>query len=121
MRDYADARVVLLEQNYRSTGNILATARAIVSRNPDRQPKELFTEQPAGAQFTWLELEDEGQEARTAVEALGGLVKREGFALRDCAFFVRVGAQTRVLEEALRQAGIPHRVIGAMRFYERAE
>jgi DNA helicase-2/ATP-dependent DNA helicase PcrA len=120
-RDYPDARIVLLEQNYRSTANILAAAGAVVAKNRTRQPKTLYTEEGDGPLLTWLELGDEHEEARTAVEAAQALVAREGYAWRDCAFFVRVGAQTRVLEEALRFARVPHRVIGAMRFYERAE
>lgn len=119
-KDFPDALVVTLEQNYRSTGNILSSAMAVVKRNRTRAPKTLWTENPAGEQLQLVTLADEREEAAFVVKT----IRKEldaGRSHGDIAVFYRINALARVLEEALRIANVPYRVIGGMKFYERAE
>ncbi len=118
--DWRDAKVVKLEQNYRSTSIILKAANAVISRNRDRFGKNLFTEQKGGDLIEAYEAWDERREATYVVRTLKELVDN-GFSITDCAIFYRTNAQSRVIEEALRNEGLPYTVIGGMRFYERAE
>ncbi len=128
-KDYPDAKVVKLERNYRSTKTILQAAMAVVSRNRGRLGKRLWTENPVGSRISLLEAKDERDEARWIAEEIqrlaaaapaggSGAVDRRR---RDIAVFYRTNAQSRALEEALRGRGIPYRLIGALKFYERAE
>jgi DNA helicase-2/ATP-dependent DNA helicase PcrA len=119
-RDHPGATVIKLEQNYRSTNNILRVANAIIARNTERRPKRLVTEQGAGAPVTVFEGENEREEA----EYVAGDIAAQtalGHAPRDFAIFYRTNAQSRVLEEVLRARNIPYIVVGGTRFYDRAE
>lgn len=119
-RDWPDARVVTLEQNYRSTHTILRAANSIIENNAMRKPKSLWTEIDAGELITRYHAQNEHDEARW----VGGEVQRlseEGLPFADIAVFYRTNAQSRVLEETFAQADIPYRVVGGMRFYERKE
>jgi DNA helicase-2/ATP-dependent DNA helicase PcrA len=118
--DYPEAKVVLLEQNYRSTQTILDAANAVISNNFDRKPKNLFTVDGAGSKivgFTGYSGHDEAQFVADEIEQL----HREGMEYRDIAVFYRTNAQTRALEEILIRSAVPYRILGGTKFYERAE
>jgi DNA helicase-2/ATP-dependent DNA helicase PcrA len=119
-RDYPDATVVTLEQNYRSTQTILSAANAVVARNHARRPKNLWTDRGAGDPIVVAALADEYEEGRFVLgeieRALAG-----GLSRGDVAVFYRTHAQSRVVEDTLVRSGIPYQVIGGPRFYERAE
>ncbi|MGN6742270.1 MAG: ATP-dependent helicase [Amnibacterium sp.] len=118
--DYPDAKVVLLEQNYRSTQTILDAANAVIANNFDRKPKNLFTTDGAGAKiigFTGYSAHDEAQFVADEIERLHD----EGMEYRDVAVFYRTNAQTRALEEILIRSAVPYRILGGTKFYERAE
>ncbi|HEX7478200.1 MAG TPA: UvrD-helicase domain-containing protein [Polyangiales bacterium] len=117
---FPDAQVVKLEQNYRSTQRILRVAHAVVSRNIEREPKRLWTENDDGAAITVIACDDDRDEAGTAVSAMRMLLEA-GYGRADIALLYRIHAQSRVFEEALRQANLPYRVVGGLRFYDRAE
>ncbi len=119
-RDYPDATVVKLEQNYRSTSNVVKAALAVIEPSADREPKELWTENESGAPLEVIAVRDEHEEAAYVVQTLLAL-REQGQDLRDAAVFYRVHAQSRVLEEALRAARLPYKIIGGMKFFERAE
>ncbi|MDD5306194.1 MAG: 3'-5' exonuclease [Deltaproteobacteria bacterium] len=119
-KHFPGARVVTLDRNYRSTSRILKAAHGVVSKLADRRPKELWTKNPDGEPVTLVEAPDEREEARLVARAVQELVS-EGTPLSEQAVFYRVNAQSRVFEEVLRTYDIPHRVVGGMRFYERAE
>ncbi len=119
-RDFPGVTVVKLEQNYRSTSNILAAAGAVVARNRGRKIKTLWTENPPGEQIIYKRLEDERAEARFVCQEAGRWL-RKGGSLRDIAVFYRTNAQSRSVEDALVADGIPYHMIGGMRFYERLE
>jgi DNA helicase II / ATP-dependent DNA helicase PcrA len=118
--DFAGTTVFKLEQNYRSTGRILAAAHGVIAKSPEREPKELFTENPEGRAIDLLTVDNERVEAMAVVEWIR-VLRGEGMAHHDLAVFYRTNAQSRVLEEALRTARVPYAVYGGMRFYERAE
>ncbi len=119
-KDFPDSRLLRLEQNYRSTGSILAVANALISHNRSRLGKELWTEGSAGEPIALYRAFNEQDEARYVVDQVSTW-HRLGRHYRDCALLYRVSAQSRVFEETLIQAGIPYRVHGGLRFYERAE
>lgn len=119
-RDFPGVTVVKLEQNYRSTSNILSAAGAVVARNRGRKAKTLWTENPAGEKIVYKRLEDERSEARFICQEAGRWL-RKGGSLRDIAVFYRTNAQSRSVEDALVADGIPYHMIGGMRFYERME
>ncbi|HEX9052835.1 MAG TPA: UvrD-helicase domain-containing protein, partial [Anaeromyxobacter sp.] len=119
-RHFPGAREVRLEQNYRSTGNILACANAVIAKNPDRRPKTLFTSAGAGDPVRLVALENEEEEARWVAEEIGRL-RREGRPWGDLAVLYRLNAQSRPIEEALRAASMPHVVHGGPAFFDRAE
>lgn len=120
-QDYPDAQIILLEQNYRSTQTILDAAMAVIDRNPNRQPKRLFTDRGEGAKITLHEAYDENDEASYIVETIAGLTLMEDINPGDCAVMYRTNAQSRVLEEAFLKAGLAYRLVGAQRFYGRRE
>ena len=120
-RDYADARVIKLEQNYRSTGTILEAATAVVSRIAERREKTLWTSNARGTPIGYFCAQDENHEAEVICKNIQGLQAAEGMALDDFAVFYRTNAQSRVLEDGLRRAGMPYQVIGGLRFYDRQE
>ncbi|MGE3193135.1 MAG: ATP-dependent helicase [Microbacteriaceae bacterium] len=119
-KDFPQAKVILLEQNYRSTQNILDAANAVIANNFDRVAKNLFTTVGAGEKivgYTGYSGHDEAQFVADEIEAL----KRQGETYDDIAVFVRTNAQTRPLEEIFIRSGIPYRIPGGTKFYERAE
>ncbi|MFH2205120.1 MAG: UvrD-helicase domain-containing protein [Elusimicrobiota bacterium] len=118
--DFEDAKSVKLEQNYRSTSNILEAATAVINYNKKRVRKTLWTEKGAGEAVTTVEYADEREEARGIVRRIIGLAD-EGEALSDIAIFYRTNAQSRSFEEALSLARLPYRVVGSVRFFERRE
>jgi DNA helicase-2/ATP-dependent DNA helicase PcrA len=119
-RDYPDAQVVALEQNYRSTGTILRAANAVVERNPHRHPKRLWTDLGDGDPITVVSCRDEHEEARVVAGEIDRALGR-GESLADVAVFYRTNAQSRAIEDQLVRRQVPYVVVGGPRFYERAE
>lgn len=119
-RDFPGTRLLRLEQNYRSTGTILQAANALIQNNYSRLGKELWTEGDPGEKLGLYSAYNEQDEARFVVDRISA-AKAEGNDYRSNAVLYRVSAQSRVIEEALMRAGIPYRVYGGLRFYERAE
>ncbi len=119
-RDYPDADIVRLEQNYRSTARILAAANAVIAHNSDRLGKELWTEGTEGAPIRLYTAFNDLDEAQYIVREIAQAVER-GRARREIAVLYRSNAQSRVLEEALIRAQLPYRIHGGLRFFERAE
>jgi DNA helicase-2/ATP-dependent DNA helicase PcrA len=120
-KDYAEAKVVFLEQNYRSTKTILEVASGIISANLQRKPKKLWTENEDGASVTVIESYNAEEEAQSVVNEIERLVGQEQISLKDCAVMYRVNAQSRALEETFLRYGVPYRLIGGTRFYQRRE
>jgi ATP-dependent DNA helicase UvrD/PcrA len=120
-RDFPDADVVKLEQNYRSTQTILSAANAVVERNRERRPKRLWTELAGGEPLQLRELSDEHEEARWVAGEIERLGEEEGVRREDVAVFYRTNAMSRVLEDTLVRFELPYQVIGGTKFYERAE
>ena len=120
-RDYPDAQVFLMEQNYRSTQNILAIANALIEHNVQRKPKSLWTEGEGGELAVRFRAENEHEEAAFVAQEIERLVETEGYRYGDVTVFYRTNAQSRVLEDIFMRAGIGYRVVGGVRFYERRE
>ncbi len=120
-QDYPDAQVILLEQNYRSTQQILDVAMAVIDPNPNRTPKRLFTERSEGLKVMLHETYDDRQEASFIVDTIASLVGRQQIKPGDAAVMYRTNAQSRLLEEAFLHAGLPYKLVGAQRFYGRRE
>jgi DNA helicase II / ATP-dependent DNA helicase PcrA len=118
--DFAGAYTIALEQNYRSTQNILDAANGVIRHNRERKEKNLWSELGAGEPVRVVEVEDEHAEARYVAAEIALLVE-EGFSGSEVAVFYRTNAQSRVLEDVLVRQGIAYQVIGGPRFYERAE
>ena len=119
--DYPDAKVILLEQNYRSTKTILETASNVISVNQQRKAKRLWTENDAGERAVVFEAYTEQEEAQFVVREIEQLVAKGTFRLGDFAVMYRTNAQSRVLEEAFIRYGVPYRLVAGTRFYERRE
>ncbi len=119
-RDYPDATVVTLAQNYRSSKTILAAAHAVIQHNPHRHPKELWTANDPGVPITVYEADDGGDEARFVIDEVRAHLASGG-RLRDAVILYRTNAQSRLLEEECLKAGVPYQVVGSVRFYERKE
>jgi len=119
-RDYPEAKVVKLEQNYRSTQTILDAANAVVANNASRKPKELWTAGDRGERIRIFTAADEYSEARFVVSEIERLVD-SGVSPREVAVFYRTNAQSRALEDVLVREGVPYQIVGGVRFYERAE
>jgi DNA helicase-2/ATP-dependent DNA helicase PcrA len=119
--DFPDARVVKLEQNYRSTQRILDTANGVIEAISRRTEKKLFTHLGDGERVRVVELEDEHAEATFVAREIDRLGDTEGVPRAECAIFYRTNAQSRVVEDTLRRAGIDYQVVGGTRFYDRAE
>src|ERR671937_1595589 len=119
-RDFGGARLIALEQNYRSTNSILRAANAVIANNRERKPKNLWSELGEGDSVRVVEVEDEHAEARFVAAEVAALID-EGFTGAELAVFYRTNAQSRVLEDVLVRQEIPYQVIGGPRFYERAE
>ncbi len=120
-QDYPDARVILLEQNYRSTQNILAAANAVVSQNQGRKPKNLWSDQGAGPPIVGYVADNEHDEAAFVAEEVDRLTDAGQATPGQVAVFYRTNAQSRVFEEVFIRVGLPYRVVGGVRFYERRE
>jgi DNA helicase II / ATP-dependent DNA helicase PcrA len=120
-QDYPDAKVILLEQNYRSTQNILAAANAVVSQNQSRKPKNLWSDQGAGPPIVGYVADNEHDEAAFVAEEVDRLADAGQATAGQVAVFYRTNAQSRVFEEVFIRVGLPYRVIGGVRFYERRE
>ena len=120
-RDYPDAVVVKLEQNYRSTARILAAANAVVANNENRKPKALFTTNAEGEKISSYLASDERDEARFIAGEVERLRRSDGRSYCDVAVFYRTNAQSRSIEDALLRAGVPYRIVGGTRFFDRAE
>ena len=119
--DYPDATVVLLEQNYRSTQTILSAANAVIARNPNRKPKSLWSAQSGGERITGYVGDNEHDEAAFVASEVDRLTDEEGLTPGDVAVFYRTNAQSRVFEEVFIRVGLPYKVVGGVRFYERRE
>jgi DNA helicase-2/ATP-dependent DNA helicase PcrA len=120
-RDFPGARVILLEQNYRSTQNILAAANAVVSRNTGRMPKNLWSDAGDGPPIVGYVADSEHDEAAFVTEEVDRLTDAGDAIPGDVAVFYRTNAQSRVFEEIFIRAGLPYKVVGGVRFYERRE
>jgi DNA helicase-2/ATP-dependent DNA helicase PcrA len=120
-RDWPQAQVFLMEQNYRSTQNILAVANALIEHNVQRKPKSLWTETPGGELAVRFRADNEHEEALFVAEEVHRLVDEEGHRYSDVAIFYRTNAQSRVLEDVFMRAGMPYKVVGGVRFYQRKE
>ncbi|WP_426562852.1 DNA helicase PcrA [Angustibacter sp. McL0619] len=119
--DYPDARTITLEQNYRSTQTILTAANAVISRNPDRRPKNLWTAHDGGPKIVGYVADNEWDEASFVAQEIDRLSDTEGVKPRDVAVFYRTNAQSRAVEEVLVRVGLPYKLVGGTRFYERRE
>ena len=119
-KDFPGARTIYLEQNYRSSGNILAAANAVISHNQSRHKKKLWTDSGEGEKVGVRVSSGDRDEALSVVEEINQLVSGE-YTYGDIAVFYRINAHSRLLEETLTQAGIPYRIIGGTKFYERKE
>lgn len=120
-KDFPEAHVVKLEQNYRSTKTILEAANAVVENNRDRRPKHLWTDSEQGDEVELVRLSDEHEEARWVAGEVERLIEEEGMSAHEIAVFYRTNALSRVLEDTLVRFGVAYRVIGGTRFYDRAE
>ena len=120
-KDYPNCCKFRLEQNYRSTQNILSAAHSVIKNNRQRHQKELWTTQLSGDKVSLLEIDDDLHEARMIVNRLGMELKNGDRDFKDFALLYRTNAQSRVLEEALRVEGIPYIIVGGIKFYERKE
>jgi len=119
--DYPDATTILLEQNYRSTQTILSAANAVIERNQNRRPKNLWTDAGAGDPITGYVADTEHDEAQFVAEEIDRLTDEGTAKAGDVAVFYRTNAQSRVFEEVFIRVGLPYRVVGGVRFYERKE
>lgn len=120
-KHFPDATLIRLEQNYRSTGNILKAASQVIAKNNERLGKVLFTEVGDGHPLYALEAHNETEESRGVAYAIEELTGRHGYNYNDVAVFYRVGALSRIFEDRMREFRFPYRVIGGIKFYERAE
>ncbi len=120
-QDFPNARTVMLEQNYRSTQTILTAANSVIQRNDGRKEKKLWTDAGAGAQIVGYVGDDEHDEARFVAEEIDKLTDAGRARAGDVAVFYRTNAQSRVYEEVFIRVGMPYRVVGGVRFYERRE
>lgn len=120
-KDYPEAKLVKLEQNYRSTQVILDAANAVIDNNTGRKPKNLWTDNGNGKEITYFKAVDERDEARFVIEQLQGLQRSENMKLGDMAVLYRTNTQSRVFEEMLIKSGIAYSIVGGTKFYERKE
>ncbi len=120
-QDYPDARTILLEQNYRSTQNILRAANCVIARNEGRRPKNLWTDSGDGARIVGYVADSEHDEAAFVARQIDELGDSHGVRAKDVAVFYRTNAQSRAVEEVFVRVGLPYKVVGGTRFYERRE
>ena len=119
--DFPDAAIFVMEQNYRSTQNILQLANALIEHNVQRKPKSLWTEADHGELAVRHRAENEHDEAWFVATEVERLIQEEGFRYGDIAVFYRTNAQSRVLEDVFMRAGLPYKIVGGVRFYQRKE
>ena len=119
-KDYPSCTTIKLEQNYRSVGNVLAAANAVIANNQHRKAKKLFTDQPDGEKIHVYMATDERDEGRWIAGEIEKQ-RRDGLSYNQCAVFYRTNAQSRMLEDMLLRAGVPYRIVGGTRFFDRAE
>ncbi|MBI4630419.1 MAG: UvrD-helicase domain-containing protein, partial [Chloroflexi bacterium] len=119
--DHSDTQVILLEQNYRSTQNILDAAMSVINKNHNRTRKQLFTERGTGTKIQIYEAYNEAEEAEYVVSTIATLIKRDELNASDMAIMYRTNAQSRPLEEVFIRGNLPYRLVGATRFYGRRE
>jgi DNA helicase II / ATP-dependent DNA helicase PcrA len=119
--DYPEAAVFVMEQNYRSTQSILELANALIEHNIQRKPKSLWTDSDRGELAVRYRAENEHDEAWFTANEVERLVQSEGFRYGDIAIFYRTNAQSRVLEDVFMRAGLPYKIVGGVRFYQRRE
>ena len=119
--NYKNARVIKLEQNYRSTKNILDAANGVISKNDTRHDKKLWTAGEAGERITLRKLGNQNDEARYLCDQIHKDMRAKQYAYRDFAVLYRTNAQSRNIEQAFAKSGIPYRMLGGLRFYDRAE
>jgi len=120
-RDYPSARTIMLEQNYRSTQTILTAANAVIARNQGRRAKNLWTDSGAGNPIVVYVADDEHDEASFIANTIDSLTDNDGYKPSDVAVFYRTNAQSRSVEDIFVRVGMPYRVVGGVRFYERKE
>ncbi len=120
-QDYPAARTILLEQNYRSTQTILQAANAVIAKNPDRREKNLWSDQGDGASIVGYVADNEHDEAAFVARRIDTLADEHGVRPGDVAVFYRTNAQSRAIEEVFVRVGLPYKVVGGTRFYERKE
>src|SRR5690349_4589564 len=120
-RDFPNATTILLEQNYRSTQNILSAANSVIARNSGRREKRLWTDEGEGELIVGYVADNEHDEARFVAEEIDALADRGEITYNDVAVFYRTNNSSRALEEVFIRAGIPYKVVGGVRFYERRE
>lgn len=120
-KDFREAKVIKLEENYRSTGTIVSAATTVIKNNSERKDKTLFTSNPEGDPIYVREERSEYDEARYVVKQIQNLMSAGEANYNDCAIFYRTNAQSRVLEEQLRTNSVPYKIVGGVRFYERME
>ena len=118
--DYPEAKIIKLEQNYRSTQVILDAANAVIANNVERKPKNLWTDNGNGLPITYFEANDDREEAAYVVQTIKGL-QNEGFSLGDVAILYRTNAQSRIFEENLIKNGLSYVMVGSLKFYDRKE
>jgi DNA helicase II / ATP-dependent DNA helicase PcrA len=120
-KDYPEAKIIKLEQNYRSTQNILDAADSIIDKNKNRPKKKMWTDQKGGDLIDVIHADNENDEAETIAKSVEDLMADKKVSLRDIVILYRTNAQSRVIEEALLRFGIPYKVIGGVKFYARKE
>ncbi len=120
-QDYPDAKVIKLEENYRSSGRILEAASQVIRNNLSRKGKELWTKNSSGAKITLMQARDDSDEARQVVEKTLFEMSSQGRSLNDVCVLYRTNAQSRAFEEESRRVGIPYIIVGGVKFYERKE
>jgi DNA helicase-2/ATP-dependent DNA helicase PcrA len=120
-KEYPDCQVIILEENYRSTQNILAAAANVISRNIERKEKTLWTKNPEGYPIFFYEARNEKDEGNFIIREVNEKISAGGFKLADFAVLYRTNAQSRAIEEAFLMAGLPYKVVGSVKFYDRKE
>ncbi|HFD0827273.1 TPA: DNA helicase PcrA [Enterococcus faecium] len=120
-KDYPDAAVILLEQNYRSTKNILSAANQVIENNSNRKPKNLWTENKEGNKITYYRADNERDETRFIVDRMQEEIRSNHRNYGDFAILYRTNAQSRVMEETMLKANIPYKMVGGHKFYDRKE
>ena len=120
-KDYPDCRIYKLERNYRSSGNILKTANKVIANNAGRMGKQLWTDKEDGIEVSYRSMGDDKTEADFVLEQIMNLVKNHGYRYSDFAILVRINSITRIFEDRMSSYGMPYKVIGGFKFYERKE